>query len=175
MCGNCNGFLSKRFISRHLKVCSFNSSKPALQVPLNLIKNSNIASLPEEFVKDVLSNLRNDQIGLVCKQDSTILTIGLRLHDKMKRKCDKTSEVLKSVRNDMRRLAHLYSIFNSTEGVLKKYNNAMDMFNRVNFEYLRTAIDTYTTSEEYLKSGLKIVLSSLIKKSAKIMKGTVLT
>ena len=93
----------------------------------------------------------------------------------MKRKCDKTSEVLKSVKNDMRRLAHLYSIFNSTEGVLTKYNNAMDMFNRVNFEYLRTAIDTYTTSEEYLKSGLKIVLSFLIKKSAKIMKGTVLT
>ena len=136
MCGSCNKFLPKRFISQHLKVCSSNPSKPALQVPLDLIKDSCIASLPEEFFKDFLSNLRNDQIGLICKQDSTIITIGL-LYDKMKRKCNKTTEVLKSVRNDMRRLAHLYSIFISTEDVPKKYNNAIDMFNRVNFEHLR--------------------------------------
>nr|XP_047130096.1 uncharacterized protein LOC124810008 isoform X2 [Hydra vulgaris] len=175
MCGHCNGFFSKRFLSRHSKNCDLNNLKSTIHIPLSLIKDNFLSSFPNEFVTNVLGNMRNDDVGKICKQDDIILTVGLRLYDKMKRKCDKASEVLKSVRNDMRRLGNLYSIFRRNEKVHKKYSNSMDMFNRINFDILRNAIDEYTISENCLKSGLKIVLSSLIKKAAKIIKGTILT
>ncbi|XP_065673908.1 uncharacterized protein LOC136090860 [Hydra vulgaris] len=175
MCGYCNGFFSKRFLSRHIKNCDLNTFKPIIHVPISLIKNNSSSLFPNEFVINVLRNMRNDEVGKICKQDIIILTVGLRLYDKMKRKLDKQSEVLKSVRNDMRRIGHLYSIFKINKKVKHVYNNAMDMFNRINFDAFRTAIDEYTIAGDYLKSGLKIVLSSLIKKAAKIIKGTVLT
>ncbi|XP_065651046.1 uncharacterized protein LOC136079248 [Hydra vulgaris] len=152
MCGYCNGFFSKRFLSRHIKNCDLNTSKPIIHVPISLIKNNLSSLFPNEFVINVLGNMRNDEVGKICKQDNIILTVGLRLYDKMKRKLDKQSEVLKSVRNDMRRIGHLYSIFKINKKVKHVYNNAMDMLNRINFDAFRTAIDEYTIEGDYLKS-----------------------
>ena len=72
----------------------------------------------------------------------------------------------------MRRLAHLYLIFLKEENVVKVYNNAADMFHRINFTNFTRAVSTYTTGEDdTLKSGLKGNLYYLVKKTAKTLKG----
>ena len=77
--------------------------------------------------------MQSDPIGLLCQQNETILLIGMRLFVKVNRKIDKITEVRKSIRNDTHRLGHLYAEFKDRSGTTSKYNNAMDMFNRVNF------------------------------------------
>lgn len=52
-----------------------------------------------------------------------------------------------SVRTDIRHLAHLYNAFKELPDVNSKSNNAMDMFNRVNY-HLSDAITQYTTRED---------------------------
>ena len=100
----------------------------------------------------------------------------MRLYDKVKRKVDKSSEVRKSVRTDMRRIAHLYIIpFKNQPDITHVYSTVQDLFDRRNVSQLQEALDTYCEKEKGgLKSGLKIAFLYLIKKSAKIIKGTVL-
>ena len=64
--------------------------------------------------------------------------------------------VLKSVRTEMRTLAHLYRAFVSLEGVTKTYENIVDMFLRENFDYLCDSVDIITIREDKsTKSGLR--------------------
>ena len=64
--------------------------------------------------------------------------------------------VLKSVRSEMRTLAHLYRAFVSFEGVTKTYENIADMFLRENFDYLCNSVDIITIKEDKsTKSGLR--------------------
>ena len=135
-----------------------------------------LINISEEFKVQILYQIRSDKIGELCQTDPTILTIGMRLFDKVKRKVDKSMEVRRSVQKDMRRLASLYLEFKELPGVCIVNGNAMDLFTRGNFGHQRDAIDSYTTnSENKLKPGLKIGLNYLIKTCAKIMKGTILT
>lgn len=60
---------------------------------------------------DVLTPMRQDDIGQFCKNDETIRLVGTRLFEKLRKKPDKRIEVIKSVRSDMRRLARLYMSF----------------------------------------------------------------
>ena len=62
--------------------------------------------------------MRNDEVGMLCKSDETIITVGSYLFEKIKRKLDKEMEVRRSVRNDMRRLGNLYREFKQSEGGL---------------------------------------------------------
>lgn len=76
----------------------------------------------------------------------------------------------------MRRLGHLYTEFKLQPDIQTVNNNAMDMFNRLNFDQLSNAIGNYTTeNNEKIKSGLKISLIYLIKTSALILKGAILS
>ena len=91
-------------------------------------------------------------------------------------KVDKSTEVCTSVRKDMRWLAGLYLSFKDLPGVCAVNKNAMDMFTWRNFVQLRDAIDNFTINgDNILKPGLKIGLNYLLKKSARIIKGTILT
>ena len=135
MCGICFGFYETRFISRHK--CQENTCKTSLTLPLKLLNVKSDVAVSLDFRKNILENLRSDSIGLMCREDEIILTVGVRLYDKLKRKADKAVEVRKSVRNDMRRLARLYTAFKQQPNVTCHHNNAMDMFNRVNFDQLR--------------------------------------
>ena len=80
-----------------------------------------------------------------------------------------------SVRTDIRHLAHLYNAFKELTDVNSKSNNAMDMFNRVNY-HLSDAITQYTTREDgKIKPGLELTLMYIINSAALILKGTILT
>ena len=61
--------------------------------------------------RQILAKFSKDKAGNLCQRESSILTFGRRLYDKMKRKKDKASEVTKTVRMDMRRLASLFITF----------------------------------------------------------------
>lgn len=80
-----------------------------------------------------------------------------------------------SVRTDIRHLAHLYNAFKELPDVNSKSNNAMDMFNRVNY-HLSDAITQNTTREDgKIKPGLELTLMYIINSPALILKGTILT
>ena len=80
-----------------------------------------------------------------------------------------------SVRTDIRHLVHLYNVFKELPDVNSKSNNAMDMFNRVNY-HLSDAITQYTTREDgKIKPGLELTLMYIINSAALILKGTILT
>ena len=79
----------------------------------------------------------------------------------------------KSVRIDMRRLAHMYILFIKKQGVVNENGDASDTFNRVNFVFSRQKIDLYTLRDDTtLKAGLKQNLYYLLKRAEKIIKGS---
>ena len=93
--------------------------------------------------------------------------IGLLLYEKVRRKLSKKRDVQNSVRNDVKRLSHLYSHFKNNE-VKPVYCNAANMFLRQNFNSLKLAIEVYThIYSEKQKPGLKTALFYLISSSAK--------
>ena len=176
MCGLCFGFFEGRYISRHQNICKINSSKIITSLPITLIQPISNVAITDDFKMKILAKFRVDAVGKICQTDPTIVTVGLRLYDKMKRKLDKETEVRKSVRTDMRRLAHLYNEFKVLPDIVSVNENSMDLFNRVNYFHLCDAISNYTTTKDNkVKSGLKVSLIYLIKTAALILKGTVLT
>jgi len=163
-------------MSRHQKICQRDSSKNLTAIPVTLINPLDDVHVTDDFKLNILSKFRADEVGKLCQTDPTIVTVGLRLYDKMKRKLDKVTEVRKSVRTDMRRLGHLYQEFKSQPDIREVNRNAFDLLDRTNFNQLCDAINNYTTDEdEKIKSGLKISLIYLIKTTALIMKGAILS
>ena len=170
MCTGCNGFYSKCYYRRHALKCTSNSCTTVMQIAVESMNKTSLDDLSSDFKDNILSKMRDDDIGKLVKGDSNILMIGARLYNKIKRKKDKLTEVRKSVRADMRRLAHLYAHFKVLE-INRVYNNSTDMFLRKNFSQLCAAIETYTASEDCQKSGLKHVLCYLILNAAEKMIG----
>ncbi|XP_065658548.1 uncharacterized protein LOC136083069 [Hydra vulgaris] len=118
---------------------------------ITLLKNSKI-KLVRDFVKQRIVFLF---VKVITEKDTLL---------KMKKQ---KSFIQNSVRNDMRRLSHLYSHFKNYD-VKPIYCNAADMFLRQNFSSLKLAIEVYTdTYSENQKSGLKAALYYLISSSAK--------
>ncbi|XP_065683106.1 uncharacterized protein LOC124805787 isoform X1 [Hydra vulgaris] len=171
MCTGCYGFYARTYFKRHQNQCSENSCTSVIHLPITSMDNNCIKDLSEDFKKSIIEKLRDDEIGKVVKNDQTILMIGSCLYNKIKRKKDKQNEVRRSVRADMRRLAHLYTNFKKFE-IKSVYNNATDMFLRLNFRHLSSAISNYTSSEnEEQKSGLKHALCYLILNAAEKLVG----
>ncbi|XP_047131219.2 uncharacterized protein LOC136071695 [Hydra vulgaris] len=174
MCSLCHGFYSKSYYSRHMNVCGKDSSHSKCAVPVEILTDKSQEGLSQNFKTEILQVIRDDPIGITVKSDRTILMIGSLLYEKVRRKLSKKSEVQNSVRNDMRRLGHLYSHFKNYE-VKPIYCNAADMFLRQNFSSLKLAIEVYTdTYSENQKSGLKAALYYLISSSAKKCVGSFL-
>ena len=150
-----------------MNLCGKDSSTSKCAVPVEILADKSQEGLSENFKTEILQVIRDDPIGIIAKSDQTILMIGSLLYEKVRRKLSKKSEVQNSVRNDMRRLSHLYSHFKNNE-VKPAYCNAADMFLRQNFNSLKLAIEVYTdTYSEKQKSGLKAALYYLISGSAK--------
>lgn len=166
-CTHCNGFFAKTYFARHMRNCGSDGCSPKIAIPVEDIAEPTI-EVQEQFKTDVLTGLRDDTIGRLVKNDTTILMIGSRLYDKVKRRFDKKLEVQSSVRTDMRRLAHLYTHFKVYKPIIEPHGNAADMFLRRNFSVLGQAIAEYTASNEQVqKAGLKAALFYLIQGSAK--------
>ncbi|XP_065652722.1 uncharacterized protein LOC136080009 [Hydra vulgaris] len=111
MCSLCHGFYSKSYYSRHMNVCGKDSSYSKCAVPVEIFTDKSQEGLTQNFKNEILQVIRDDPIGIIAKSDRTILMIGSLLYEKVRRKLSKKSEVQNSVRNDMRRLSHLYSHF----------------------------------------------------------------
>ena len=65
-------------------------------------------------------SLQNDDIGKMCREDSTIHLVGRRLLTKDISQVDKTMEVQKSVRASTRNLAVLYIRVQDTNGTSRQ-------------------------------------------------------
>ena len=172
MCDQCHGFFSKTYFARHVNICKKDFVGPVLPISIPLMKNTKlIDEYSLEYRKNILNAIRDDAIGTIAKTDRMILTVGARLYDKTKRKFDKVVEVQRHVRSEMRRLANLYHAFKPEK---IKYNNALDMFLRVNFEHFRVSLDSVTMDGDKVKGGLKHGLYYLIRNAALIWKATFL-
>ncbi|XP_065641740.1 uncharacterized protein LOC124810140 [Hydra vulgaris] len=170
MCTGCLEFYARTFFKRHTIKCNENSCTSLIPLPISSMDNL-IKDLSEDFKKNIIEKLRDDEIGKSVKNDPIILMIGSRLFNKIKRKKDKQNEVKRSVRADMRRLANLYQNFKKFQ-IKTVYNNATDMFLRTNFMHLSSAILVYTSSEnEEQKSALKHALCYLILNAAEKLVG----
>jgi len=180
MCTHCNGFFSRAHFWRHKQKCQADSADDPLAIPVELMKplsDNTHTNVPVEFRDNVLRKFSNDEAGRMCLTDKSIVIVGRRLYDKMKRKQDKLSEVAKSVRMDMRRLATLFITFKQVVGNNCEHEDASSMLVRSNFQALEDAINIRCTEHEQegdegLKAGLKISYYYLIKKFAKIVKVT---
>ena len=165
ICTVCKGCFCKKYFHRHKDSCGGRADK----VPVAFLEE-NVYPISEDF-KTILNRFHSDQIGDIIRSDRSILLVGQKLYDKMKKKQDKKMEVRKSVMTDMRRIASLYQHFCSEPGVQVQHKNAIDMFMRKNFRCFEQAIEKYTSDEGKTKAGLKNALYFLIQKMAKIILG----
>nr|XP_047135056.1 uncharacterized protein LOC124812431 isoform X17 [Hydra vulgaris] len=169
-CSFCKIVVVKRTFSRHKKVCQLRTNDHVVQVPLTVSELPEASQYNNLFITHIIGKFRNDKIGKVCRTDPTILKIGSKFFWKLNKKQDKSVEVYRSIRNEMRRLAHCYTLFLKQEGIIQKHNNSLDMFNRVNFDMLSNVIEVYTKKDDAdIKAGLKQNLYYLLKKSATVM------
>ena len=132
----------------------------------------------ESSFTEILKSFHDDQVGKLCRTDTTIKLIGSKSWEKEKTKVDKFDEVRKSVMGDMRTIATLYFEFKSR--FPGSTNDSIDMFQRQNFDYLKEAIIEMTTKEETpdgvnVKYGLKSTIYYLLVRAAKVLEGEALT
>ena len=174
-CSGCQKSLSAKCFERHKQSCL--SNKP-FRLDWELVQKAPNFEMCDQFKKYVIGTMRNDTIGMMCKQDEATLLFGVRLYDKVRKRDDNIMGTRKDVRAKMRSLTHLHSVFLSlTSNTKKLFNNVKDIFIVENFENLKKAIETYTSAGENnkIKSGLKVNLQFLLIKAAKIFKATAIT
>ena len=171
-----NLLLVQEVLNRHKKYCQLNSCKNDLALPVEYLEIPANIKINDDFKHHILGKLRDNAVGKICRKDKTILKIGMIFYGQVKRKFDKRVQLRNTVRLEMRRLGHLYSIFCRDEAnITQVHNNAADMFCRQNFKHLREAINIYSTSTSgNMKPGLKQNLLYLIKRSVKALKATLL-
>ena len=146
MCSTCKGFYEKKSFFHHRSKCQKLFKAPVVELPVDLLNNS-YTNVSEEFTTKVLATMINDEIGLLGKKDQFLLIVGNRLFSKIKRK---EMDTVKTIRANICRLAHLYHIFKQYN-IENRHNNLLDMFESVNFEFLRDSISEYTVVEGQTK------------------------
>ena len=167
LCSCCSAFVSQRFFHSHKRNCDEENDSCASGIPMYL-QDLPYKSLQSDFVTDVLSKIRNDEIGRVIRGDPHILFLGDKFYRLSKHKKEKSATVRKSVRGQIRLLASLYNVFTSLDDIEKIHDNIMDMFCRENFDNMCIAIERLTTGEDdQMKAGLRKNLSSVLTRSCK--------
>ena len=161
-------FVSKMFFFVHKK--GVLKKNDVVVLPLPIVHDPVSLKISDEFKSRILSNIRDDEVGSICRNDEFLLIIGTKLFSKLKMKKEKLTSVNRSVRCDMRLLAKLYLTFKQIEGVSQEKDNCLDMFSRQNFEELCEAFDQVTyTEEKKMKPGLRQNLFYIVKKAGKIL------
>jgi len=108
MCSGCQAFLLKSSMAKHRTTC--NTEGKTYTVDVDLLKPDINASLSETFKENIISTMRNDEVGKRVKKDRALLLFGCRLFDKALTK-DNVVGNKKDVRSKMRILMHLYIEF----------------------------------------------------------------
>ena len=187
MCSGCDGFFSKTYSSRHKKKCPALGNNFMIPVgALDRVKTLRYDDLDTDF-KNLLNDLRLDEVGNLVKEDPIILMIGVRSFESLKKKKDKKKETKRTVRGRMRLLGRLYLGFKKMYGeqsevtLPQENHNAGDMFHRGAMLILGRAINTLCEKDEIQdndvygllseKSGLKIAILNLLKLVAKYLTG----
>lgn len=170
-CSNCSAFISRRFFANHKKNCSKQNDAPAFGVPLYLDQFTKNKKLSQNFIENVLSKMRNDELGTIVRGDDHIVYLGNKFFKLNEHKGDKLPGVCRKVRSEMRSLASLYSSFKDSESCHQIHHNLLDIFQRENFDVLCEAIDDVTYDEDQmLKPGARVNLYYLLLKSIKSMR-----
>ena len=176
-CSGCSTFISQKAFSRHRKgCCKITERRPQeiISMRMALIEyGSKYAelNLSNEFKNKILERFCNDEVGRLCKSDQTILNLGSVFYGKIKRRKDKTVQVRRSVRAEMRGISTMYLLLLKQPGILQKFGDAMDMFCQENFPQLRTVIEEYTTSsDDSIKAGLKQNIYYLLKRAGRTLR-----
>ena len=184
MCSGCFVFFAKSYKARHQLICPSSGTNVMLPV-VSIEKCTAIDKYCNEF-KELLSKLLLDEIGDYVKTDEIILMIGARSFGAMKRKKDKIVEGKRTVRSRMPLLPRIYLCFrefynDQTEVILTDpLNNAGDVYRREAIGILGSAVNSLAEkpSEEVnnllvtgQKSGLKVGILNLLKRTAKFMIG----
>jgi len=172
ICSNCSAFLSRRFFASHRKRCSKQNDAPAFGVPLYVDQvTKKHKRLSQNFIKNVLSKLRNDELGAMVREDDNIVFLGNKFFKLNQHKDEKLPGICRKVRSEMRSLASLYRSFQDIEDAHLTHHNILDMFCRENFDMLCDAIDEVTYNEDKsLKPGARVNLYYLLLKSIKSMR-----
>ncbi|XP_066911407.1 uncharacterized protein [Clytia hemisphaerica] len=187
MCAGCKDFIAKSFKSRHQ--CP-NSNTPV--VPVVSINDTVVNSISElnSGFKDLLNTLHLDAVGNYIKTDKIILMVGERSYSAIKRKKDKLLANSRTVRSLIRLMARVYLTFKeiydgqSAVVINDMANNASDMYRREGLSILAEAADRLALKEDETtgqtevvdaqKSGLKISILNMIKKTGQYLIGNFL-
>jgi hypothetical protein len=162
MCTSCHGFFAKSQIWKHLVKCSEDGSAPQAAVSVSQMKSSGHCN-SNDF-ESILQKFRGDNIGHLCRTDSTIKIVGKILWERS------TKKERKPVMGEMRKLGILLSKFR----LICKNDQASagDMLCSSNFRHVVEALNDVSDNDnnDSMKAGLKISLGYLLKKAARYTK-----
>jgi len=162
MCTKCNGFYRSHLLWKHLLKCTGDETVCDTD-GLQLDDATILATTNSDFNNSILLNFHSDDIGILCKTDRMITTVGKILWERSVRK-DK-----KSTMGEMRKLA---SLLHAARNISKndKFTGS-DMLLPANFRIVVDALSAITVKEDNgLKAGLKLSLGYLLKKAARFIK-----
>ena len=171
-CSKCYTFVSKQYFHRHRRLCYSNETSVTAPEGIPSVFCC-VTEISEEFKKEILISLYQDEVGKICTSDKLILGFGCREFNNMQQKKDKKDEKKASLRTDMRILGRLYKRFEEicTEKKIECDSSA-DMFERKNFKSLEaTIIDLCARGDGGSKAGLKLSIGYLLKKVSKYIHG----
>lgn len=152
-CSRCKGFYGRTLFHRHKALCIGDTACEPTGIHIEAFQAQD-----DQFSELILSRFQRDEVGNICRKDTTIVMIGRQLFKKVKKNPDKLMEKRKGVMNDMRLLGRLYQVMKEEV----QCQNAEDIFVRKNFSALEKAIDIVTKEDEHLKHGMKQHLYYLI-------------
>ena len=162
MCTKCKGFYRADLLWKHLLKCTGDESVCDTD-GLRLGDATILATTDSDFNNTVLLNFHSDDIGVLCKTDKMITTVGKVLWQRSVRR-DR-----KSTMGEMRKLA---SLLHAARNISKNDKfTGHDMLLPANFRIVVDALGAVTAKEDDgLKAGLKLSLGYLLKKAARFTK-----
>ena len=163
MCMKCKAFLSKKSFNVHKCV---KKMKPTAISLMNLC----IVKRDDKFCTEIVKKFRNDEIGEICKTDSTILSLGWH-HFHAHHGGPKVIEARKSTMGYMRRLATLYMEFKKCSEKDSLELASSDMFIRNYFEYMKEAINVLTYQGDNQKHGIRLLYGFTLRTALKAVEG----
>jgi len=168
MCSGCRGFYDKKTIFKHKKTCCKQESEYPMNVDIQVpSENALDLGLSKEFMENVLSRFRKDEVGQLCRSDFLTLLLGKKLWAKSVKK---ERHVIMS---EMRLFANLILQYRKQSG--NENASGTDILDFSQFDILEKAILQMCDSSEETKNGLKVRLGFLLKRAVKVIRGYFIT
>lgn len=165
MCSNCNAFLSRRTSSKHK--CNKRSAVKVSCISATALR---IIKEDEDFARKIVNKIHDDEIGTICKEDSTILMLGIHMHQSLEGNC-KEIESRKRTMKYMRQIASLADAFKDAADQHEKKLETLDMFHSRYFEYVKLAIKKLTETKTIVTHSMKLAYGYALRTAGKAVKG----